>query len=84
MGEIKYVLDLFCSATGMVISIYKSCSLKNSFSEDNSITLATYLPYPIKPLREGFKHFGFNLKFLSYMYEDKLWLYKKVEARISC
>jgi hypothetical protein len=51
--------------------------------EDLTLILDIALPFPKKILDEGFKYLGFILKPNEYDFEDRLWLYKNVEAHIS-
>ena len=53
----KDVLDLFCSATGMAISVEMSSFL---FSEIEAIRdqILSLLPYGMEPIIVGFKYLG--------------------------
>ena len=51
----KDALDLFCSATGMAVSIEKSYFLYQDVDEGIRSQIARLLPYSMAPIHIGFK-----------------------------
>ena len=66
----KYALDLFCSATGMVVSIENYSFLYQDVNEDIRSQIAELLPYNMAPIQTGFKHLGYCLQPLGYQSSD--------------
>ena len=55
----------------------------NNFSEDMTQRAIEIIAYPTKLMADGFKYLGFHLKPNSYTFKDWMWLYKKVESRVT-
>ena len=64
------ILSTFCKASGMCISIEKSCFLYNNLDVDVGTDIARFLPYKMDPISSGFKYLGYNLKPLGYKSND--------------
>ena len=64
------ILSTFCKASGMNISIDKSCFLYNYVDVDIRFDIARALPYKMEPLSIGFKYLGYYLKPLGYKVSD--------------
>ena len=77
------ILGTFCQASGMCISIDKSCFLYNNVDVDIHTDIARGLPYKMEPLTTGFKYLGYYLKPLGYKVRDWYWLIQKFECKIS-
>ena len=76
------ILSTFCKASGMYISLEKSCFLYNNLDVDVGTDIAQLLPYKMDPITSGFKYLGYQLKPLGYKSNDWLWLIQKFECRI--
>ena len=64
------ILDTFCKASRMCISIDKSCFLQNNVDMDIRTNITRALPYKMDPLTTGFKYLGYFLKPLGYTVSD--------------
>ena len=78
----KEALDLFCSATGMTVSIKKSSFLFQNVDPDIRNQIVVFLPYSMVHISEGFKYLGFRLKPLGYRSSDWNWLVVRFEKKI--
>ena len=76
------ILETFCKALGMSISIEKSCFLYYNIASDCLNDLVRVLPYRVLPLQTGFNYLGYFLKPLGYRVSDWIWLVQKFEKRI--
>ena len=76
------ILETFCKASGMSISLDKSCFLYNNIDIVNLLDIARVLPYQMEPILTGFKYLGYYLKPLGYRVCDWFWLVQKFEKRI--
>jgi hypothetical protein len=83
LNSFKNILNLYCSATGMKVNMEKSCLILNHCAEAEESSIANTFPSQRKPLSEGLKYLGFNLKPENYRKEDWSWLIRKVEAEIA-
>jgi len=81
---ISSLITLFTKATRMQINSTKLYILFHKVPKAHVEHSQTLLPYPSKAFNEGLKYLGFHLKPLSYRFTDWIWLYNKIEARISC
>jgi hypothetical protein len=79
----KEILELFCSATGMMFSESKSSFMIVGLEANELTLIKQLLPFKFQLLDEGFKYLGFFLKPNSYLKSDWLWLLRKVEKRIN-
>ena len=79
----KEALDLFCSTTGMVVSIKKSSFLFQFVDLDIKNEIVDFLPYSMVHISEGFKYLGFRLKPLGYRSSDWNWLVERFEMKIN-
>ena len=79
----KEVLDLFCSATSMTISVEKSSFLFSDIEEGTREQILSLLPYSMEPITTGFKYLSYRLKPLGYCTNDWHWIVKNFERRIS-
>ena len=77
------ILSKFCKASGMNISLDKSCFLYNNVDIDIRSKISKALPYKMEPITTGFMYLGYFLKPLSYRVWDWYWLIKRFEHRIS-
>ena len=73
------ILNTFCKASGMCISIDKSCFLFNIVDEGTLGDIARVLPYKMEPIVTGFKYLGYFLKPSGYKVCDWNWLVQKYE-----
>ena len=78
----KDALDLFCSATGMMVSTEKSSFLYHMVDEGTHGMISTFLTYCMEPITSGFKYPGFRLKPLGYRSSDWLWMVKRFDDKI--
>ena len=69
---------------GMYINIDKSNISYNKILDEEVRILKELTPFPLKPLSKGFKYLGFILNPNLHSFNEWLWLYKKVEVRLSC
>ena len=67
----------------MLVNIEKYMIVHNECLVGLSQESKEILSYPTIPMCDGFKYLGFFLKPNSYGFQDWIWLYKKVEARVS-
>ena len=81
--EYATLRDKYNKATRMMINIEKSLLDHNEFSEELTQRLKEILSYPAKLISKGFKYIRFFLKPNSYAFQDWMWLYQKVESRVS-
>ena len=70
----EVILSTFCKASGMCISMDKSCFLINNMDVDIGMDIARILPYKMEPISIGFKYLGYQLKPLGYKTTDWYWL----------
>ena len=77
------ILSKFCKASGMCISIDKSCFLYNNVDIYIRSEISKALPYKMESITTGFMYLGYFLKPLGYRVRDWHWLIKKFEHRIS-
>ena len=82
LKEYAVLIEKYKKAIGMMINIEKSMLAHNEFSEDLAQKRKEILAYPTKLISEGFKYLGFYLKPNSYAFQDWMWLYQKIEARV--
>ena len=64
------ILDIFCAASGMCISIEKYSFLINNLQVAINNNIQATLPYKMEPISTGFKYLGFWLKPSSYGAKD--------------
>ena len=76
------ILETFCKASGMSISIEKYCFLYNNIASDCLNDFVRVLPCRVKLLQTGFNYLGYFLKPLGYRVSDWIWLVQKFEKRI--
>ena len=67
----------------MEINLGKSNLIHNNMDEEVIEQAKTLFPVLMSPLDDGFKYLGFKLKPNSYSTQDWMWLYKKIESKIS-
>lgn len=56
------LINFFCRATGMLISLRKSCFLYNLIKDEELDILKSMFPKEFRPLNIGFKYLGYFLK----------------------
>ena len=78
----KDALDLFCSATGMMVNTEKSYFLYHKVDDGTRGLISTFLPYNMEPISLRFKYLGFRLKPLGYRSSDWLWMVKRFDDKI--
>ena len=78
----EVILSTFCKASGMCISLDKSCFLYSNVDVDIRTDIAQELPYKMEPIIIGFKYLCYFLKPLGYKINDWLWMIQKYEKRI--
>ena len=79
----EVILDTFCKASGMLISMDKSVIIYNNIPNTELLTLTRMIPYKQLPLLSGFNYLGYYIKPLGYRTRDWDWLIKKFEKKIS-
>ena len=77
------ILEKYQKATRMAINKENSKLAFNNLLEELLNRVRELVPYTINPVIEGIKYLGFSLKPNSYAFQDSLWLFKKVEVRLS-
>jgi hypothetical protein len=80
--EIKEILKIFCSATGLMINWTKSTFHYANLHEQALEQLKGIFPYSFVHLSVGFKYLGYIIKVDSYKTTDWNWLIAKVEKKI--
>ena len=80
--DFEFILSTFCKASGMCISLEKSCFLFNNLDVNVGTDIAWLMPYKMDPIASGFKYLGYQLKPLGYKINDWHWLIQKFELRI--
>ena len=78
----KDALDLFCSATGMMVNTEKSSFMYLMVDDGTRGLISTFLPYYMEPITSGFKYPGFRLKPLGYRSSNWLWMVKRFDDKI--
>jgi len=76
----KDILTLFCTATGMEISLTKSALIAHKGNIDARI--CEIFPVPVLSLEEGLKYLGFTLKPDGYWKKDWMWLWKRIDRKL--
>ena len=64
------ILNNFCKASRMCISIDKSCFLYNNVDIDIRSEISKALPYKMEPITTRFMYLGYFLKPLGYRVRD--------------
>jgi hypothetical protein len=80
--EIKEILNIFCSATGLTINWNKSSFHFANIPCPTLDQIKGIFPYTFLPLSSGISYLGYHLKPDSYKPTDWNWLLIKVEKRI--
>ena len=83
VSELKWILDLYFRAIGMLINLEKSCVIINKWFEAEDNSFLSLILAQRRALEARFKYLGFHLKPDRYRKEDWGWLIHKVEVRIS-
>ena len=78
----EVILSTFCKASGMCISLDKSCFLFNNMDVDMCMGISRIFPYKMEPISASFKYLGYHLKPLGYKTMDWYWVIQKFENRI--
>ena len=68
--DFEVILNTFCKASGMSISLEKLGFLFNNVDEDTLLCIARVLPYKMDSISRGFKYLGYFLKPLAYKTND--------------
>ena len=68
----EVILDTFCSATGMSISLDKSVILHHNIPDSELLCLSRSIPYRMSPITQGLTYLGYFLKPHSHKIRD--WL----------
>lgn len=78
------ILQLFCSAIGMIIITKKSILLKSNIVEEvERNVLSQIMPHTFENIERGFKYLGYFLKPNYYYTRGWVWLIKKIELKIN-
>jgi hypothetical protein len=77
------VLNLYCKATGMEIKFDKYCLNSHFLFGSLKQQIGELLHFPRKEIEIGFNYLRFVLKHNNYKFVYWMWIYKKVEARIT-
>ena len=80
--DFDVILETFCLASSMSISLDKSGFLFSELDQGNLHSIRHFMPYKCDPIQLGFKYLGFFIKPLGYKAEDWYWLVKNFERRI--
>ena len=83
LKEFDSFIEKYKKAKGMLVNIDKSMLVHNECSKYLIQQSKEIISYPINPMSKGFKYIGFFLKHNIYVFQDWIWLYQKVEARVS-
>ena len=75
------ILETFCKASGMCISLENSIFLYNNIAASYLLSFSRILPYQKLPILTGFKYLGFFIKPLGYRTRDWNWLVQKYEKK---
>ena len=78
----EVILETFCSASGMSISMDKSGFLFNEVEGGVLNSILLFLPYNANPIHMGFKYLGYFIKPLGYGVKDWLWMLRIFEKII--
>lgn len=70
LSSFESILNLYCSATGMMVNMEKSCIILNHCSKAEATSLFNIFPAQRKTLNESLKYFGFLLKPDCYRKKD--------------
>ena len=73
---------MFCSTTGMAVSIKKSSFLFQNVDPDIRSQIVAFLPYNMVHISIGFKDLGFCLKPLGNRTSNSFWLVERFENKI--
>jgi len=65
------------------ISVMKSSMMLDEVSKGETAQIAKLFPMNVWNLDKGLKHLGFHINPNNYRCEDWMWLYNKIEARVS-
>jgi hypothetical protein len=80
--EIKEILLIFCSASGLLINWTKSTFYYVGIQGETLGNLKEIFPYNFDDLSKGFRYLGYFLKVDAYKTVDWRWLLIKIEKRI--
>jgi hypothetical protein len=80
--EIKEILLIFFSASGLLISWTKSTFYYDGIQGETLGNLKEFFPYNFEDLAKGFQYLGYFLKADAYKTVDWRWLLTKIESRI--
>ena len=64
------LLDTFCAAPGMCISLEKSSFLFSDLELEVQRSIHCLLPYKMEPISNGFKYLSYYIKPLGYLVKD--------------
>ena len=64
------ILETFCAASGMFISLEKSGFLFSDLELGVQRSIHSFLPYKMEPILNGFKYLGYFIKSLGYKVKD--------------
>ena len=64
------ILETFCVASGMCISVDKSGFLFNELEVGVLESIRLFMPYNFEPIHQGFKYLGYYIKPLGYGVKD--------------
>lgn len=77
------IIELFYDASGMEVSLSKSCFYSQNIEGDVMNMIASFLPFKFSSLGNGFRYLGFFLKPSGYRIKNWHWLVEKFEKRIN-
>jgi hypothetical protein len=83
LKSIKEIIDIYCLATCMEVNMEKSSLLFKELEEATRSQVTNPMPKNHLDIEQGIKYLGFKLKPNYYKYDGWLWLYNKIEVRIS-
>lgn len=81
--KFKEILDLYSKETWTEVNNDKYSILFNSMEEDRVRQSRLVLPFTSVPFDDGVQYLGFKLEPNDYRFRDWLWLYEKIEMRVS-
>ena len=77
------ILETFCKASGMSISLEKSVFLHSNIPEPDVLSLSRSIHYKKLHITTAFNYLGYYIKPLGYQTRDWNWLVQKFEKKIS-
>lgn len=77
------IISIFSAASGMKVSVRKSCAYHSRLSEQRLAALKNIVSFNFQQLEGGFMYLGYFLKPNGYRINHWVWLLRRVEQKIS-